>query len=259
MKIQDFKNQIRTEVENICKQNNWDFNNVKQRGMAFEDWCFNLLCQKHPTADNKKDMSIFRTDDGGNDIVFVSEDTKEAYIVQSKYPLPVQSHDIKEDEVKQFFSNFELFQESSYVSKRDNKNQRLLELSNDLKYWIQEKYNIYFIFMSTDKHHEKTEALEQSFNNRFLKTNISISFQVWGINQLQNEYSEITKIDEVYPNNISLTVAENHYMTPEGSINNLTFALRGSELQKIAKQHGESLFNWNIRRYLGKKGDVNLG
>ena len=112
MKIQDFKNQIRTDVENICKTNRWDFNNAKQRGMGFEDWCFNLLCLKHPTADNKKEHCIFRTDDGGNDIIFVSEDTKEAYVVQSKYPLPVQSNDIKEDEVKQFFSNFELYRDT---------------------------------------------------------------------------------------------------------------------------------------------------
>jgi len=46
-------------------------------------------------------------------------------------------------------------------------------------------------------------------------------------------------------------------MQPAGNLSNITFAVKGTELQKIAKQYKESLFNWNIRKYLGKKGEVN--
>jgi hypothetical protein len=30
-------------------------------------------------------------------------------------------------------------------------------------------------------------------------------------------------------------------------------------LQQLAREHKDSLFNWNIRRCLGKKGEVNAG
>src|SRR5262249_36221870 len=38
-----------------------------------------------------------------------------------------------------------------------------------------------------------------------------------------------------------------------------TFAVSGAALKQVALEHKESLFNWNIRRFLGKKGEVNAG
>jgi hypothetical protein len=45
MKTQAFKTQLRSEVEKICIENKWDFNIDKFRGMAFENWCFDLFNQ----------------------------------------------------------------------------------------------------------------------------------------------------------------------------------------------------------------------
>jgi hypothetical protein len=40
---------------------------------------------------------------------------------------------------------------------------------------------------------------------------------------------------------------------------NITFVVRGTSSQEIAVEHKDSLFNLNIRQFLGKKGEVNFG
>ncbi|MCL2384609.1 MAG: restriction endonuclease, partial [Alphaproteobacteria bacterium] len=150
MKLTDFKNELRSSVEKICIANGWNIQDNKYRGMAFEDWCFQLLSDKHPTADVDKAEAILRTDDGGIDIIFESADTQEAYVVQCKYPLIAQSKPMPEDKVKEFFSNFELLKDSNYMKDRNGKNQRLHDLANELKYWLSENWTVYFVFISSD-------------------------------------------------------------------------------------------------------------
>lgn len=259
MKIEHFKDQLRDQVKKICIQNNWNYEDNKQRGMAFEDWIFNLFSEKYPTADIDKSESILRTDDAGNDIVFVSADTQEAFIIQCKYPYQAQSRSMPEDKVKEFFTNFELLKSKDYTRNRAGKNSKIVDISNELKYWIKENWAIHFIFISTDKRENNIDSLVQFFNNQYNKSSLNIHFDVWGIDQIRDNYVEVQSVIESYPEHVVFTLADKHYMLPNGSLLNITFSIRATELQKIAKQYKESLFNWNIRRYLGKKGEVNKG
>lgn len=52
MKIEEFKSELRSELNRICAERQWKYDNPKQRGMAFEDWCFRLLSERYPAADN---------------------------------------------------------------------------------------------------------------------------------------------------------------------------------------------------------------
>ena len=69
MKLNDFRDELRRSLERICKTKSWNFDNNKQRGMAFEDWCFELLAERHPTAENDPSECIIRSDDSEIDIV----------------------------------------------------------------------------------------------------------------------------------------------------------------------------------------------
>jgi len=257
LKLVDFKNELRSSVEKICISNGWAIADNKQRGMAFEDWCFQLLSDKHPTADVDKSEAILRTDDGGNDIIFESADTQEAYVVQCKYPFIAQTKPMPEDKVKEFFSNFDLLRDASYIKERKGKNQRLFDLSNELKYWIKENWTVYFIFITTDTREQNVDALVDAYNSKFSNSAFNVRFDAWGINELRDVYVEVESVTEQYPDLVQLTLADNHYMQPAGKLPNITFSIRGTELQRIAKKYKESLFNWNIRKYLGKKGEVN--
>jgi hypothetical protein len=100
MKLNDFKDELRSSLERICKRKSWSVDNNKQRGMAFEDWCFDLLGQRYPAAENDPEESIIRTDDSEIDIVFESKETEEIYLLQCKHPKIAANDPIPETEVK---------------------------------------------------------------------------------------------------------------------------------------------------------------
>jgi AIPR protein len=82
---------------------------------------------------------------------------------------------------------------------------------------------------------------------------------VWDISALRDEFVSVKSIEEKYPDEVNLTLADSHFMQPDGDFDNITFAAPGTTLQALAREHKDSLFNWNIRRFLGKKGEVNAG
>lgn len=227
--------------------------------MAFEDWCFNLFLDKFPTADVKKEEAILRTDDGGTDIIFEASDSQEVFILQCKYPLVSQVHPIPEGDVKEFFTNFSLLKDKRYAKQRDYKNPRVAELSNEIRFWIENGWVINFIFITTDTRTPAIDALIDKYNKDFSKDIFSIKFDAWGLAELKDVWTEVQSVVETYPESLTLTLPDEHYLIPDGKLRNITFAVKGTELQKIAKQFKEGLFNWNIRRYLGKKGEVNKG
>ena len=100
MKIQDFKNELRSQLQKICTDKAWEYNNNKLRGMAFEDWCYDLFHERYPATDMDAEQSIIRGDDMEIDIWFESKETEEIYLVQAKHPKPAASDPIDEGEVK---------------------------------------------------------------------------------------------------------------------------------------------------------------
>lgn len=257
MKLEDFKRELRTSLETICVQKNWSFDNAKHRGMAFEDWCFNLLCDRYPAAENDPAECIIRGDDAGIDIFFESKETEEIYILQCKHPKIQASDPIPEEEVKTFFANFSLLRDKHYLRQRKTTNPKLDELAIEFDHWTKRAYVINFIFISNGVTTPKITALIEKFNRDFLNSNVK--FEVWDINAVRDEYVSVRSIEEKYPEQITITLADGHFMQPSGDFDNITFAASGTTLQQLARDHKDSLFNWNIRRFLGKKGEVNTG
>ncbi|OSI35328.1 AIPR family protein [Bradyrhizobium canariense] len=257
MKIEEFKSELRSGLNKICAEKQWKYDNPKQRGMAFEDWCFRLLSERYPAADNDPSQCVIRGDDAEIDIFFESKETEEIYILQCKHPKIAASDPIPENEVKSFFSNFRLLEDQSYLQRRRTTNPKLEELAAEFEYWQKQGYLIHFIFASSGEGTDKTTALVEKFNKDF--QNRSVKFDVWDISCLRDEFESVKSIDEKYPDRVSITLADGHFLRPDGEFENLTFVVKGSTLKQIALEHKDSLFNWNIRRFLGKKGEVNAG
>ena len=87
-------------------------------------------------------------DDCGIDIFFESKEAEEIYILQCKHPKISQTDPISEDEVKSFFSNYELLKDRKYLRGRKTNNPKIDELANEFGRWVKTGYGIYFIFIS---------------------------------------------------------------------------------------------------------------
>jgi hypothetical protein len=257
MKIEEFKRELRSGLENICSRKKWNFENSKQRGMAFEDWCFNLFCERYPAAENSPDECIIRGDDAGVDIFFESKETEEIYILQCKHPKIAASDPIPEEEVKSFFSNYKLLSDKQYLANRKTTNPKIEELAQEFDYWTKQGFLIHFIYISSGTAGPKIDALVEKFTRDNQTSNVE--FAVWDIAELKDEFISIKSIEEKYPEEWVVTLAQDHFMIPDGELENISFVVTGSVLQQLARTHKDSLFNWNIRRFLGRKGEVNAG
>jgi hypothetical protein len=76
--------------------------------------------------------------------------------------------------------------DSNYIKDRKGRNQRLSDISNELKYWLNENWNVYFIFITTDTRGQKIDALVDAYNTKFSDTAFNIRFDAWRINELKD-------------------------------------------------------------------------
>src|SRR6266516_614141 len=201
---------FRPSLERICAQKKWSFDNAKQRGMAFEDWCFNHFAERYPAAENDPDECIIMGDDAEIDIFFESKEKEEIYILQCKHQKIAQSDLIPEGEVKSFFSNYALLKDRKYLDGRKTKNPKLEELAVEFEHWIKRGYGIYFIFISSGTASDKISALVDRFNRDHVNSNVK--FDVWDINSLKDEYVSSKSIEEKYPEDVTFTLANNNFM-----------------------------------------------
>jgi hypothetical protein len=182
-----------------------------------------------PGADNDPTQCIIRGDDAGIDIFFESKETEEIYIIQCKHPKIAGSDPIPEGDVKAFFSNYKLLNDRTYLNQRKTTNPKLEELANEFEYWIKQGYLIHFIFVSSGEATAKTTALVDKFNKDNQSKNVK--FDVWDLTSLRDEFVSIKSIEERYPDNITLTLADGHFMRPDGALDNLTFVVRGTMIR----------------------------
>ena len=173
------------------------------------------------------------------------------------HPKIASSDPIPEDEVKAFFSNYELLRDKHYFDARQTKNPKVEELAEEFAYWAQKGFLVHFIYISTGISTPKIQALVDKFSGDNQASNVE--FEVWDIKELKDEYVSIKSIEEKYPEEWTITLAQGHYMLPDGELQNISFVVPGTVLQQLARDHKDSLFNWNIRRFLGRKGEVNAG
>jgi hypothetical protein len=245
MKIEEFKKELRASLEKLCTDKRWNFDNSKQRGMAFEDWCFNLFCERYPAAENNPNECIIRGDDAGIDIFFESKETEEIYILQCKHPKIAASDPIPEEDVKAFFSNYELLGDRKYLDQRKTNNPKLIELAAEFEYWNKQQFLIHFIFISSGTASPKIDALVHKYSKDYANRNVE--FAVWDLSELKDEYVSIKSIEEKYPDESTITLADWHFMRPDGDMENITFVVPGTILQQLARDHKDSLFNCGVR------------
>jgi hypothetical protein len=251
MKIQEFKKELQDALAKLCLAKKWDYSNNKQRGMAFEDWCFNLFSERYPAAENDPATAILRGDDSRFDIIFESKETEEIYFLQCKNPKVAGQDPIPEDEVITFFSEFKLFKDRTYLDNRKAKNLRIQELASEFPYWLKQGFLIHFVFISTGRATDKTDALVEKYNKDNATDNVK--FEVWDLGLLKDEYESVASVEEKYPDEVIFNLREHHYFHPDGDPENITFAIPGTTLQEIALKAKESLFTGTFEDFWGRK------
>lgn len=257
MKLESFKTQLRRDVDSICSTKNWSYDNNKQRGMAFENWCFDFFSDMYSDADNRESECLLRQDDFNIDLVFPSKEFEEVYYIQAKFDKPAATKPIDVDQVGAFFSAYEYLFEKRETVIDGIQNDRVIQLFNEAKAWNNEGYKIYFIFITTGTNTSQTCQKVAEYSKLYKDDNVE--FDIWDIKKLRDEYVRANSIDERYPDQVRIKLGQGKFLKINGPEEHLTFVVPGTTLSEIFSMHKHSLFNWNIRSFLGRKGQVNTG
>ncbi len=86
MNVTEFRNRLKSELEDLCQQNGWDSSNSTRMGQAFAVWCAQQIADNDSRFDTDADDSL--TDgrkDLQVDLVFTSDSSGETLICQCKY------------------------------------------------------------------------------------------------------------------------------------------------------------------------------
>ena len=64
-------------------------------------------------------------------------------------------------------------------------------------------------------------------------------------------------LEENYPDEVRIKLGTGGFLDVEGLENHMTFVIQGTQLNKIFTHHQNSLFNWNIRKFLKHGSSIN--
>lgn len=257
MKINEFKDELRNALVKKCSERNSNYDNNNVRGMCFEDWCFELIKDEYPHSENTIDECVLRSRDYKLDIHFPIPENEEVYFIQCKHEKPAANDPINPDHVETFFNRYDLLKTNKLLDASKNVSKQVEEISNQFDYYIKDKFKINFVFISTGTESEQCKFLKDHYNNKFFKHNVN--FEIWDIYSLKDEYLRIKSIDENYPEEVKWKLSEGNYVKVDGSRDHMSFIVKGTMLHELYWKEKTKLFNWNIRSFLGKKGQVNTG
>ena len=64
-------------------------------------------------------------------------------------------------------------------------------------------------------------------------------------------------LEENYPEDVRIKLGTSGFLDVDGPENHMTFVIQGTQLNEIFTHHQNSLFNWNIRKFLKHGSSIN--
>lgn len=197
--------------------------------------------------------------DGGVDVIYADEQTSEILILQSKFTENIANETLK-DGIK------DLVRGVKYVC--GEKKKRIAKLdaaiaSLDLDRLVSlPEARLKVVFATSakvgDSKHRRRE-LEKKYSKNLEKflsekgLGAKGEFEILDFRVLSELLGEVPGIDK-----LSLSVPGGEYFLKSGN-KAVIFTANGSEIGKIVEQYGEDLFENNVRRFLGFRGNINKG
>lgn len=197
--------------------------------------------------------------DGGIDVIYPNEDDRELLLLQSKYTKNIDNNTL-EDGVRDLIRGikYTLGEKKKQAHKLDEAIRKLkvqtLISSSDLK--------LKALFITSAKvattREEKRKIEKKYLKNleKFLKEkglNIEATFEILDFREISEILGEIPGIE-----NVCFDFHKDEYFVkPDRSA--VVFTVDASQLGDFVEQFGEDMFENNVRRFLGFRGNINKG
>lgn len=247
MSVDAFRNQLRKEVEEICKSNGKSYDNNQARGFAFQVWVADLLMRIH-AIDEIGEECVFTTNDLKIDIAFDEEETKTLCLSQTKH----ESGDIQESEVNDFFSRHSiLLNQRQWV--REHASEDLNDLIADYAQRVAEGWNINFYFISTGRASDRTKKLATDLDIEIKKKHPNVNFVLYDLYSLKEQFIRSKSLEQAITETVEIQFGRGNFIEKDHPHRTIVAIVKGNTIVNLYRKEREALFAYNIRSFLGKR------
>ena len=253
--VREFIKIIRERTGEIAKDQGWDYGNNAKRGYSFQIWVSRLFCNIYPGIDTEPDESITYSNDLTADLVLEDSAQKILRIVQCKFAGLSKPKNIDENDVNDFFHRHEHFMNKKWVRKHGS--DHTFDLLGDYAAKFKDGYNVNYYFVSTAPSTDRVVELAQTCTQSYENQDLNITCEVIDFSALKELYVLALSLQEVIAEKVELHLPEGRFFEKKDPYPTVIAAIKGNALINLFKEHKESLFTYNIRGYLGARGNIN--
>lgn len=246
-KSDSIKHIIKENMAAILKEmgySNPDLADKRSKGLAFlKFYLREIFIQFNDIDEEDLETGIVdKANDLGIDFIYTQED--KIYLIQSKYG---ESYD--GDSNLNYFVNLpDNIRKQEYISRAH------VELKNILNDLIKINKPVYYLFFITDQRIDRKTI--NIYENYRTDSNISIL----SLTELRQEYERVESMDDLPPTEVVFNIGDEDCIllkTLSKGVPTILITQKGSKVKELYQRYKESLFNYNIRFWLGMKNPVN--
>jgi hypothetical protein len=263
LRLSDFNRIINESMDSLLNDKGLSIEkaNKKDRGKAFQEFYLKEIATFLLNLDDDDIESGLRCD-GSRDlnIDFVYFNGVQYYIYQSKFK-GKKSHHLTRDEISGFFNIHTRILDRDFLNL--NANDDVLDLLDDFS----EKSEVVYTLITNAKNTIDNEAEIKLQMKKMKKHTDKASWEVKGLSELKDDYVRAQSINNVIPDEICIPITKiqspgldsktwafldiTDLICKDRKYATLICTIKGTELKNLYRQYKESLFNYNIRSFLG--------
>lgn len=253
MSVDDFTDRLRADIKKLANEAGKDENSEAGRGYAFQLWFAQLAAAYENYDVDPEDAVVIGAGDLKADIVLEDETRKHLLVCQCKYESIKRKSTVDETPVNDFFTRHSQFCNRDWVRKHGSEQARELLLDYGDK--MEDGYKATFYFVTTAMAaSDRVWDLVSRVNADYAARKIPVTCQLIDFKTLKDYYVRAQTKDQSPPERVQIRLMPERYFEKTTPHHTLVATLKGSTLRDLYKQHKETLFNFNIRGYLGSRG-----
>ena len=235
----------------IAETNGWDLNIATDRGYAFQRWVANVITGYDQGVDTAPEDALLFSQDLGAAIVLEDAIRKHLIIAQCKYVSLSKNPPLKETEVNDFFSRHGVYMRREWIE--DHGSAEAKDALRDYAEKIESGYTVDYYFVSTGEASERMKSLADGKTDAFASQGLGVRCVLLDFAALKDFYGRSLTLEESIPEEVTIDFPDGRFIHKTEPFETITAIIKGNALRNLYRAYKESLFNWNIRGYLGDR------
>src|ERR1700730_2026938 len=250
LSVENFRNKVLQEVQEVCAREGLKFDVDQARGFAFQKWVASLICAHEGVEEEK--VTTFSTNDLKFDLIIEDEEQKVVYFCQTKFVSVKNNPDIVESEVYDLLQRHRIDDNGNWV--HEHASDERLDYVGDYPTRLDEGWQAYFYFVSTGTATPRQKKLVAELEEKAKADYFGISFNLMDFSAIKEFYIESETLEAQISELVEFDIPRNKWLMFEKPRLTIVAFVKANTLINLYRTERERIFAVNIRSFLGRKG-----